>query len=74
MDKKRFKNLILVKKKFERIAGFCEQKSKWVICSEKTNDSLIRSFVLSDLRDSLTVAFLTWVTWTIRSQSLICPE
>ena len=33
-----------------------------------------RSFVMSNLSDSLTVAILTWATWAIRSQSLICPE
>ena len=32
------------------------------------------SFVLSDLSNSLTVALLTWATWVIGSQSLICPE
>ena len=29
---------------------------------------------MNDLNDSLTVALLTWATWAIRSQSLICPE
>ena len=29
---------------------------------------------LSDLSDSLTVSHLSWATWAIRSQSLICPK
>ena len=29
---------------------------------------------MSDLSDSLPVALLTWATWAIYSQSLICPE
>ena len=31
-----------------------------------------RSFVISDLSDSLTVAHLSWAAWVTRSQSLIC--
>ena len=41
---------------------------------KKPSNSLIRSFVLSELSESLTFAHLSWATWTIRSQSLICPE
>ena len=33
-----------------------------------------RSFFMSDLSDSLTVTHLSWVTWAILSQSLICLE
>ena len=33
-----------------------------------------RSFVTSGLSDLLTVALLTWVTWAVCSQSLMCPE
>ena len=33
-----------------------------------------RSFVMSVLSDSLTVAHLSWAFWANRSQSLICPE
>ena len=33
-----------------------------------------RSFVMSDLSDSLKVYRLIWATWAIRSQSLICLE
>ena len=64
---------------------FCEQKSEWAIRSEKTSNLRIyherpewtahsRSFVMSDLSDSLTVVLLTWATWVIHSQSLIYPE
>ena len=38
------------------------------------SDLLIRSFIISDLSESLTVALLSWVTWAIRSQSLFCHE
>ena len=37
-------------------------------------ESLIGSFIMSDLSESLTVTHLSWATWAIRSQSLICPE
>ena len=33
-----------------------------------------RSFVMSDLSDLLTVAHLSWATWAIGSQSIICLE
>ena len=42
--------------------------------AHKTRDSLIGSFIMSDLSKSLTVPHLSWATWAIRSQSLICPE
>ena len=35
---------------------------------------LIRSIIMSNLTESLTVALLTWAPWEIRSQSLICSE
>ena len=50
---------------------FCKQKCESL---KKTSDSLICSFIMSNLRKLLMVALLTWVTWAIRSQSLICPE
>ena len=40
----------------------------------KTSDLLIHSFIMCNLSKSLMVALLSWVTWAIRSQSLICPE
>ena len=33
-----------------------------------------RSFVMSDLSDSLMVTHLSWATWAIGSQSIICLE
>ena len=67
---------------------FCEQKSEWAICSQKTEwfahllfydewpewIAHSRSLVMSDLSDLLMVARLSWATWTIHSQLLICPE
>ena len=44
--------------------------SKLAICSKKS-DSLIRSFLVSDLSDSLTIAHFLWATWANRSWSLI---
>ena len=35
---------------------------------------LIHSFIMSDLSESIMVAHLSWVTWAIRSRSLICLE
>ena len=65
---------------------FCEGKNEWAIRWKKEwfAHSLIyhewpeqiahgRSFVMSSLRDLLTVYLLTWETWVICSQLLICP-
>ena len=41
---------------------------------KKTSALLIRSFIISDLSESLTVALFSWATRVICSQSLICPE
>ena len=41
---------------------------------KKPSNSLICSFVLSNLSKSLTLAHMSWATWAIRSQSLICPD
>ena len=38
------------------------------------SEALICSFIMSNLSESLTVAHLSWATWAIRSQSLICLE
>ena len=38
------------------------------------SELLILWFAMSDLSDSLMIVILTWTTWAIRSQSLICPE
>ena len=37
--------------------------SELAICSEKTSDLLIRSFIMSDLSDSLTVSHFILVIW-----------
>ena len=59
------KNMILVKK-----LVFCSQ----MIDSQKRSDSLICSFIMSDLSKLLTIALLSWATWAIWSTLLICPE
>ena len=41
-----------------KLLFFCEQKSERAIHSEKTNNSLFRFFLKSDLNESLMVAFL----------------
>ena len=43
--------------------------------SDSLKKRAICSFInLSNLSESLTVSLLSWVTWSIRSQLLICPE
>ena len=41
---------------------------------KKTSNLLIRSFIMSDLSNSLIVAHLSWAIWAICSQSLIWSE
>ena len=66
--------------------SYCEQlaqiaQEKWVTVRESLR-SLIskehlcanRSFIMSSLRESLTVAHLSWATWAIRSLSLFWYE
>ena len=66
--------------------SYCEQlaqiaQEKWVTVRELLR-SLIskehlcanRSFIMSSLRESLTVAHLSWATWAIRSLSLFWYE
>ena len=65
MYKKRTKNTISVKF-FEQIAHIYHEQPERIAHGH--------SFVMSDLRDSLTVALLTWATWAIPSQLLICLE
>ena len=45
---------------------FGKKISEWAI-RKKTRDSLIRSFLVSNLRESLMVAHFWWATWGIRS-------
>ena len=42
--------------------------------AQKSSDLLIRSFLVSNLSDSLTVAHLSWAIWANRSQLLIWSE
>ena len=42
---------------------FCERKSERVICSWKRVNCSRRSFFISNLSKSLTVALLSWSTW-----------
>ena len=65
--------MILVKI-FEQITHFFGAKEQMNDLLRKSSDSLICSFILSDLSKSLTVTHLSWVPWVIRSQSVICPE
>ena len=53
---------------------FCEQNSKWAICSEKRSNFLICSFIMSDLSKLLTFAHLSWATWGIHSRLLFWHE
>ena len=53
---------------FSKLRIFCEWKRKWAICTKKPSDSLICSFVLSDLSKLLTFAHLSLATWAICSQ------
>ena len=65
VPKKHFSQILLSKS-----LVFCEQKSKWAICSEKKSNLLIRSIIMSDLSKLLTVAHLSWANWGIHSQLL----
>ena len=69
MLKRRFFRIFL-----EPIDHFYEQKRKWVICTKKQSYSLICSFVLIDLSELVKFIHLSWATWVMCSQSLICPE
>ena len=47
---------------------------KYFFSQKNLSESLIRSLIMSDLSDSLTVAHLSWATWAIRSRSLFWHE
>ena len=53
---------------------FCPKMSLSAIRSKKMSDSLIRSFLVSDLSDLLMIAHFLWAMWTNRSWSLIFDE
>ena len=59
---------------FEWFSRFCERKSEWAICSRKRANCSHRSFVMSDLSKSLTVALLKKAMGAKRSHSLFCSE
>ena len=44
---------------FSESLVFCKRKSKSAICSKKFSNLLIRSFIMSDMRELLTVALLS---------------
>ena len=52
---------------------FCEKMNDWAILS-KNERLLIRSFLVSNLSDSLMVAHFLWATWVNRSWLLIFGE
>ena len=45
-----------------------------LIKKEGMSESLICSFIMSDLSTSFTVCHLSWAPWAMRSRSLICLE
>ena len=58
----------------KRIACFLPKNEKMSDSLKKMSDSLIRSFLVSALSDSLTIAHFLWATWANRSWSLIFGE
>ena len=56
---------------FERIARFLPKNEQMSYLLKKMSDSLIRSFLVSDLSDSLTIAHFLWAPWANRSRTLI---
>ena len=63
--KERLSDLLKKTKRFAHLLFYHEQP-------EQITHS--RYFVLSNLSDFLTVSYLSWATWAISSQLLICPE
>ena len=60
--------------KNERIACFLGKNERMSDTLKKTNDSLIRSFLVSNLSKWLMVALFWWATWANRLWSLIFSE
>ena len=58
----------------ELIACFLPKKWANKRFAQEVSDSLIPSFLVSNLSNLLTIPHSVWVTWTNRSQLLICPE
>ena len=71
---------LLTKKGNERIAHFLNKKKRYknnlldFFSRNVLSESLICSFIMSELSELLTVADLSWATWVICSRSLICLE
>ena len=57
-----------------RITRFWSKNEQMSDSLKKISDSLIRSFLVSNLSDSLTIAHFLWATWANRSWSLIFGE
>ena len=58
----------------EQIARFLLKNERMSDSLKKTSDSLICSFLVTDLSNSLTIAHFLWVTWANRSWPLIFGE
>ena len=58
----------------ERIARYLPKNEQMSDSLKKMSNSLICSFLVSNLSDSLTIAHFLWVTWANRSWSLILGE
>ena len=72
-------SLVFCEGKSERVNKRFTQKNEWyahLLIYDEQPVKIVhsRSFVMSNLSNSLTVALLTWATWAICSQMLICPE
>ena len=72
-------SLVFCEGKSERANKRFTQKNEWyahLLIYDEQPVKIVhsRSFVMSNLSNSLTVALLTWATWAICSQMLICPE
>ena len=80
--KKMYKRYNFIQIFLGELLVFCERKSKWAkktlirsfISSDLSKLLTVNLFVMRDLIDSLTVPLLSWATWAISSQSLICTE
>ena len=64
-------------KKYDFSYIFLLQIAGFLWAKERMSNSLIRSFIMSNLSELLTVAHLSWGTWAIRSRSIFwwggCP-
>ena len=58
----------------KQIARFLPKNERMSDSLKRTSDSLIGSFLVSDLSDSLMTTHFLWATWANRSWSLIIGE